>query len=820
MPKTLVIAEKPSVGTDIAKVLGCRNRSKGWIEGDDYIVTWAIGHLVTLCSPEEMDESLKTWSFDTLPILPQTMKLKVSYRTRQQFETVKRLMNLETVSDLICATDSGREGELIFRYIYNMAGCTKPFRRLWISSMTDEAIRDGFAALRPGQEYDNLYQSARCRAEADWLVGMNGSRGYTLQYDRLLSVGRVQSPTLAIMVKREQEIKSFVPETFHELTATFQGYTGRWFDESAEGRPTRIPQNKLEWAAALAEELKGKPYTVESVEREQKSFKPPLLYDLTELQRDANRRFGWSAAKTLELAQGLYEKRKLITYPRTDSRYLSRDIFKTLKGRMAKLNVEPWQPFVETALASERNLFGRVINDARVSDHHAIIPTGRDPGKLNLEEDEGKLFDLIVRRFLAIFFPDQELEYLTVVTRTEGQPFLSKGKVVLVPGWSALYAEPADAPKRKTRAKKDEEFADLPALAEGDAGKVKAAKLEEKQTTPPPRYTEASLLGAMEHAGRMVEDEELREQMKDSGLGTPATRASIIERLIQVRYVRRTGRLLVPTDKGIKLVEVLVSDLASPEMTGRWEKELAEIGRGEKNPAAFMEEIRAFVIKIVNASRQKVEGVEFPQDKSRPLSAGPREPVGTCPSCGSSLYENSKTFYCARWRTGCRFSIWKDTASKHGGPEVTEEMAKKLLADQTLAVEGGTLTLRTQAPYAVWAPEGGEPILDLPTPAPKARAKATAAKKTTTAKTTAKKAATGTAAKTTTKKAASTTAKTTTKKAATGTTAKATTKKAASDTDAGTAKEMSSAGTGKPTAAKKTTAKETTTTKTTRKTTT
>ena len=712
MAKTLVIAEKPSVGSDIAKVLGCRNRSRGWVEGDDYIITWAIGHLITLCSPEEMDESLKNWSFDTLPILPQEMKLKVSPRTRAQFDTVKRLMNAKEVSDIICATDSGREGELIFRYIYNITGCTKPFRRLWISSMTDEAIREGFASLRPGNEYDNLYQSARCRAEADWLVGMNGSRGYTLQYDRLLSVGRVQSPTLAIMVKREQEIKAFVPETYHELWATFAGYKGRWFDEKQEGRPSRIPENQLAWAAKLAEELKGQPYTVERIEREQKTFKPPLLYDLTELQRDANRSFGWPAAKTLEIAQALYEKRKLITYPRTDSRYLSRDIFKTLKGRLAKLDLPQWQPHVQTALASDRNLFGRVINDARVSDHHAIIPTGRDPGKLSFEEDEGKLFDLIVRRFLAIFFPDQELEYLTVTTRAAGQPFLSKGKVVLVPGWSALYEKPDDGAKKKTRSRKveDEVLVDLPELAEGDTGKVKSGKLEEKQTTPPPRYTEASLLSAMEHAGRMVEDEELREQMKDSGLGTPATRAAIIERLIQVRYVRRTGRLLVPTEKGITLVQVLLSELASPEMTGRWEKGLAEIGRGEKDPAAFMEEIRAFVVKIVGASRQKVEGAEFPEDKfrQRDPNAAPKEPVGQCPLCGSNLFENRKTFYCVRWRAGCKFSIWKDTASKSGGPEITEEMAKKLLADQKLEVPGGVLTLMKRAPFTVWTPEGGE----------------------------------------------------------------------------------------------------------------
>jgi DNA topoisomerase-3 len=705
MPRTLIVAEKPSVGSDIAKVLGCRDRRKGYVEGDNWIVTWAIGHLVTLCSPEELDDSLKTWSFDTLPILPEEMKLKVVGRTRDQFGTVKRLLMQDDVSDIVCATDSGREGELIFRYIYKVAGCKKPFRRLWISSMTDEAIREGFDTLKPGREYDNLYQSARCRAEADWLVGMNGSRGYTLQYDRLLSVGRVQSPTLAIMVKREREIQRFVPEKYQELWATFNGYKGRWFDEKQENHPSRIPEDRLEWAQKFAEDLKGKPYTVEKIKREAKSFKPPQLYDLTELQRDANRTFGWSAAKTLELAQALYEKRKLITYPRTDSRYLSRDLHKTLKGRLQALAVPPWEDHVKTALASDRNLFGRVVNDAHVSDHHAIIPTGKDITKVTMDEDESKLFGLVARRFIAIFFPDQEVEYHTVTTRADGQPFLSKGKIVLAPGWSAVY-ESAEPEKKKPKAKAwEEEFVDLPALAEGDTGKVKSAKIEDKQTTPPSRYTEASLLSAMENAGRFIEDEELREQMKDSGLGTPATRAAIIERLIQVRYVRRTGRLLVPTEKGCALVDVLMGELASPEMTGRWEKELAEIGRGEKDPQAFIDEIREFVRTIVNASKAKVEGARFPEEKRpRAATAAPREPVGQCPVCGSNLYENSKTFYCSRWRAGCKFSIWKDAASKTGGPEIDVTLAKKLLEGKPLVGRTGTLSLLKRAPWVDWAP--------------------------------------------------------------------------------------------------------------------
>jgi DNA topoisomerase-3 len=425
---------------------------------------------------------------------------------------------------------------------------------------------------------------------------------------------------------------------------------------------------------------------------------------LTELQRDANRRFGWPASKTLETAQALYEKRKLITYPRTDSRYLSRDLFKTLKGRVAKLDVEPWQEFAKQAMQSDRNLFGRVINDAHVSDHHAIIPTGRDIPK-EMPEEEAKLFDLIARRFIAIFFPDQEVEFQTVTTRAEKQPFLSKGRKEMVAGWSAIYA-PLDAGKKRTKSSKGDEFADLPDLNEGDDGKVKSARAEEKETQPPSRYTEASLLSAMENAGRFIEDEELREQMKDSGLGTPATRAAIIERLIQVRYVRRAGRILAPTAKGCAFVDVLVDELSSPELTGLWEKELAEIGRGEMDPQAFMGDIRKLVVKIVDASKKKVEGANFPEEK-RAKPSGPKEPVGICPLCGSSLFENSKTFYCARWRYGCKFSIWKDAASKSGGPEIDVDLAKKLLEGKPLVGHTGTLTMLKRAPYVEWQPRPG-----------------------------------------------------------------------------------------------------------------
>lgn len=712
MPKTLIIAEKPSVGGDIARVLGSRKRTKGYIDGEQYIVTWAVGHLISLCSPEELDDSLKEWKFETLPIIPAQMKLKILPRTRQQFETIRYLVNREDVGDIICATDSGREGELIFRYIYQMTGSTKPFRRLWISSMTDEAIHDGFAALKPGHEYDNLFYSAKCRAEADWLVGMNASRGYTLQYNRLLSVGRVQSPTLAILVNREHEIRNFISQQYYELWATFSGYKGRWFDESSDdANRHRIPPEKKEWAEKLAEELKGQTAVVERIERQHKTVYPPALYDLTQLQRDANRMYGWTASKTLSVAQALYEKHKLITYPRTDSRYLSADIYKTLKSRLSKLNMEPWSEFVQVALESQRKLFGPVINDSRVSDHHAIIPTGRDPSRAKMDEDERALFDMIARRFIAVFFDNQELEYVDVYTRCAKQPFHSRGKVVLQNGWSVLYEGVGKKSRRK--APGEEDLVSLPSLEEGEERNVRSLKLEEKKTTPPPRYTEAMLLSAMENAGRLVDDDELREQMKDSGLGTPATRAAIIERLIQVQYVRRSGRQLVPTEKGVIFVSVLPPQLSSPEMTGRWEKGLAEIGRGQLNPDDFMNDIKDLVLLIVDASRHKVANVEFPEDPryQRDPDAPPPEKVslGKCPLCGGDIYENRKAYYCSNWRNPsgrCRFSIWKNGLERQGGPMLTPEMMKELLSQPKLPHPSGDIALAKKTPFIQWAGAG------------------------------------------------------------------------------------------------------------------
>jgi len=719
MGKTLIVAEKPSVGRDIARVVGATQKSPGYIVGDQYVVTWAIGHLVTLSNPEELDEKYKKWTFDTLPIIPERITNKVVYRTRMQYNIVRKWMLSDEIDDLVCATDSGREGELIFRRIYEMTGCTKPFRRLWISSMTDEAISEGMAGLRPGTEYDNLYHSANCRAEADWLVGMNGSRGFSLTYDTLLSVGRVQSPTLAILVKRELERRQFVPEPYLELWATFRGYKGRWFDEQSQPVTHTIPMEKREAFEQLAAALKGQTATVEKVEHQQESIKPPLLYDLTQLQRDANRLLGWSAAKTLKVAQGLYEKRKVITYPRTDSNYLSNDLYKTLKTRLTRLKegCESLVPFAETALQSERKLFGRVINDARVSDHHAIIPTGRSSDMKKLKDDEAALFDLVARRFIAVFLEDQVVDHVNIVTRALGHPFQTTGKNILQAGWSVVAPQPA------TKKRKSDEENGIPALSEGDERKISSAKLTEKKTQPPPPFTEAMLLAAMEHAGRYVEDEELADEMKDRGLGTPATRASIIERLIQVRYITRRGKTLVPTEKGILFVSILPEILASPETTGRWEHGLNAIGRGEMDPDQFMEQIKSMVQELVDYSKIKSDTVTFPEDVRRQgPSAEDREPLGKCPACqAGEILENSKAYYCSNWRrTRCSFTVWKNTFSrKEQGPEITVDMMKQLLQDGQMTVENQQLQMLQEPPWVIIP--GLEEALEEELPAPKPR---------------------------------------------------------------------------------------------------
>ena len=660
MGKILVIAEKPSVARDIAKVLKANQKGDGCLIGENHVVSWAVGHLVTLAEPEDYDEKYKKWNFSTLPILPEEMKLKAIQQTRSQLKVLHKWMNSAEIDSLICATDSGREGELIFRYIYEITNCKKPFERLWISSMTEEAIKEGFATLKDGREYDLLYTSAKCRSEADWLVGMNATRAYTLRYDALLSIGRVQTPTLALIVNKQKEIDAFVAEDYFEVQADFGGYTGMWIDQEEH---TRI--EKEETAKAIVQKVSGKQAVITKVEKEEKKTPPPLLYDLTELQRDCNKKFGFSAKKTLDIAQSLYEKRKMITYPRTDSRYLSDDMKGKVHNTLRRLNeLEEYQSYTQP-LSGNISFTKRIIDNSKVTDHHAIIPTD---GKLrvdSLTEEEKKVFSLVAARFLAVFYPYYRYETTKVYAMAEQEQFLSKGTVVLEEGWQAVEKAlvPATATKKK---KKDEEEQKLPALTEGEQRKIEKAAVQKKKTKPPIPYTESSLLSAMENAGRFVEDEALKEQMKDSGLGTPATRAAIIERLLTVGYIVRKGKNLIPTEKGMKLIEVVPIEMSSPQTTGKWEKGLSSISKGKMTEERFMASIRRYVqFLIQDAASGRRADVVFPAEQIRGKKRK-NNAFGKCPVCGRDILENTKSFYCAGWKNGCKFSLWKDSLTPYG----------------------------------------------------------------------------------------------------------------------------------------------------------
>lgn len=660
MGKILVIAEKPSVARDIARVLKASQKGDGCLIGEKYVVSWAVGHLVTLAEPEDYDEKYKKWNFSTLPILPEEMKLKAIKQTRDQLKVLHKWMNSGEIDSLICATDSGREGELIFRYIYEITKCKKPFERLWISSMTEEAIMEGFATLKDGREYDLLYASAKCRSEADWLVGMNATRAYTLRYDALLSIGRVQTPTLALIVQKQKEIDAFVAEDYFEVQADFGGYTGMWIDKEEH---TRI--EKEETAKAIAAKVAGKAARITKAEKEEKKMPPPLLYDLTELQRDCNKKFGFSAKKTLDIAQNLYEKRKMITYPRTDSRYLSDDMKGKVYHTMRRLDeLEEYKPYTQP-LSGNISFTKRIIDNSKVTDHHAIIPTD---GKLRLDsltEEEKKVFSLVAARFLAVFYPYYRYETTKVYAEVEGECFLSKGTVVLEEGWQVVEKSlvPATASKKK---KKDEEEQKLPLLQEGEERNIEKAEVQKKKTKAPTPYTESSLLSAMENAGRFVEDEALKEQMKDSGLGTPATRAAIIERLLTVGYIVRKGKTLVPTEKGKKLIEVVPVEMSSPQTTGKWEKGLSSISKGNMSEEKFMASIRRYVqFLIQDAASGRRADVVFPEEQIRGKKRKTNA-FGKCPLCGRDILENTKSFYCAGWKQGCKFSLWKDSLAPYG----------------------------------------------------------------------------------------------------------------------------------------------------------
>jgi DNA topoisomerase-3 len=611
----LVVAEKPSVARDIAAVLGARARHEGYFEGTEHLVTWAIGHLVALAEPGEMKEAWKKWRFADLPLLPEEWPLVVGEETRPQFEVVRRLLCSRDVRGVICATDAGREGELIFRYIYEAAGATKPVRRLWLSSLTDEAIARGFRELRDGREFDRLADAARGRSRADWLVGMNLSRAYSLLHDDHLSVGRVQTPTLAMLVARELEIRAFVPEDYLEVMATFEPpqpeapaqepYEGTYVGSDGPLGGGRTKEGKRlpadgDAANAVVERARRGLARVESVDRQSRRVPPPLLYDLTELQRHANRLYGFTAKRTLELAQTLYEQRKLLSYPRTNSRHLSVAVAETLPGIVRAI-----APAYEGRVAvgtGERALSRRFVDDAQVSDHHAIVPTAQRPPE-ELPADERAIYDLVCRRLLSAWHDEHVFAVTTVMTavtwNSTKDRFHSQGTSVEQVGWKVLDAPPRrgarTAPEREGKPT-------LPGgLAAGLPRKVTDAKALAKQTKPPPRFSDGTILTAMENAGRAVEEEEASRAMRDRGLGTPATRAAILETLIRREYVAREGKLLTATDKGVALVGMVHPDVKSPAMTGEWEAKLAAIERGDGELPAFMREIEDYVRAVVGA---------------------------------------------------------------------------------------------------------------------------------------------------------------------------------------------------------------------------
>jgi len=681
--KTLVIAEKPSVARDIVDALpGSFENNDTSYESDDTIVTFAVGHLVELVAPEEYDDRFKKWRMDDLPIVPDEFQLHArDKKAEKQLKAIHKLLKREDVDRIINACDAGREGELIFAYIYETSGVDKPVERLWINSMTKTAIREGFEQLRPGEQLRQLEAAARSRSEADWLVGMNATRAATIRgrawVGGVVSLGRVQTPTLALIVKREREIQAFVPEPYWLVHAHFDPrYEGLWF----EGEETRIMGAEgAKRADDIVAKVSGKDGVVESAERKEQSERAPLLYDLTSLQRDANRRFGFSARRTLQAAQSLYENKKAITYPRTSSRWLSGDLVPQLKPTAATLApIGEYRAAAEYVLGLKQLPLARVVNDSKVDDHHAIIPTDVEHDLDRFSPDERRVFDLIARRFLAVFHPPARYARTTIVTLVEEERFRTKGKVTLEAGWRGVYGLLSDADQQQQRQDEDaeNESAELPPLEQGQKVVCAAAEVEAKETRPPPRYTEATLLSAMETAGKLVDDEELREAMKERGLGTPATRAETIETLIRREYIERASKDLQPTPKGLQVITMLEEHpLTSPELTGDWEKRLADIEHGSDDRKKFIDDIADFTRGTV----EKIAALD--KEKLRPE----RVELGPCPRCGAEtgeiIKENSKAYGCTSWKnreeTGCGFVIWKRVA----GRTLTPEIARQLLEE-------------------------------------------------------------------------------------------------------------------------------------------
>ena len=661
MTHKLVIAEKPSVARSIAGVIGATEKHDGYLQGNGYLVSWCIGHLVSFADAGRYDERFKKWRYEDLPILPEPWQYIIPDDKKQQFDVLRSLMERDDVTGLVCATAAGREGELIFRFVYQMAGCTKPFERLWISSMEDSAIKDGFAHLKPGTDYDPLYQSALCRAKADWLIGINATRLFSVLYHKTLTVGRVQTPTLNMLVERDGKITNFKKEKYHIVHIAAGG---------ADAVSSRIPDaseaNTVKTACAGAQAV------CVSVTREKKTEQPPRLYDLTTLQREANRLFGFTAKQTLDYAQGLYEK-KLLTYPRTDSQFLTDDMLPTVESLVSGL----WGlvPFASGLNISPQ--FDRILNSKKVSDHHAIIPTAEfvKQGFGGLAESERKLLSLICCKLLCAVAGAHSYEAVTATFTCAGKEFTAKGKTVLSPGWKEIDRRFRSSLKTDSD-EEAEAVRELPELTEGQTFADVAASVTEHFTTPPKPYTEDTLLSAMERAGA----EDMPEDVERKGLGTPATRAAILEKLVQMGFVQRKGKQLIPTKDGINLAVVLPEALTSPQLTAEWESRLTEIAKDEADPDEFMAGIEA-------QTRELVKTYSCISEDKQKLFQAERVPIGTCPRCGEAVYEGKKNYYCGN--RACQFVMWKnDRFFEERKKAFTPKIAAALLKNGKVKVKG------------------------------------------------------------------------------------------------------------------------------------
>jgi DNA topoisomerase-3 len=697
MSKTLLVAEKPSVGQDLARVLpGPFKKSEGFLEGPEHVVTWAVGHLVQLAEPEAYDAKYKSWRMADLPIVPSPFKLVVrDERSRKQMTVVTKQLGRDDVEEVVNACDAGREGELIFAYLYEKAKAKKPVKRLWLNSMTTAAMRAALDSLRPASEFELLEQAARSRSESDWIVGMNATRAATIRlrssFDGAVSLGRVQTPTLAIVARREEEIKAFQPEPYWLVDATFRAegeldggggsgersYVGHYQAPAGSPGSTKGPRLGTEQEAeAIVAACEGRPGTITKLEKKEQREKAPMLYDLTTLQREANNRYGFSAKRTLGAAQRLYEEHKALTYPRTNSRYLTTDMIEEIKP-IAELvgHQSDYRKGADYVVGLDVLPLARVVNDEKVTDHHAIIPTRSEHPVEKMSSDDRRIYDMAVRRFLAVFHPEAVFENTRIETTVPAEGaehvFRTRGKLLLVPGWRGVYDEIAADSKADGESRGEEDEAadqQLPRLQAEEPVQTLSIENARKETKPPRRYSDASLLGAMETAGKLVEDDELREAMKESGIGTPATRAAIIERLITVAYLERDGRALVATEKGLNVIRLLGEHaLTSPGLTGSWEQRLGKIERGEDSRKQFMSDIAGFATETVKTLDETLKDVRIPRAR-----------LGPCPVCGHEIVENRKGYSCwAREDPGCGFVIWKSKAGKTLPVAIAKELIKK-----------------------------------------------------------------------------------------------------------------------------------------------